>query len=170
MTNLSKLARNKAEAAMQRRIEAISIQIKTINNEHAAAGLLRSGVTLKRSLRICKTAINEQSQTVQKEYLWAANTAIFASQTWINQLVSDAVDSLELLHKEAIKELKKAVILVGTPEHIDRLMAELQITREAANNEITLALHSGFVERSRGLIKPIFGWIPRLIARIFSGT
>jgi hypothetical protein len=168
MSNLSLLARNKAEATMQRRIEAISIQIKTINNEHASAGLLRSGATLKRSLRVCKDALDEQALTVQKEYLWAAKTAIFASQSWINQLVLDAIDSMELLHKEAKNELKKAVILVGTPEHLDRLLVELQITRDAANNDVTLALRSGFAERSRGLVKPIFGWIPRLIGKVFS--
>jgi hypothetical protein len=105
---------------------------------------------------------------VQKEYLWAAKTAIFASQSWINQLVLDAIDSMELLHKEAKNELKKAVILVGTPEHLDRLLVELQITRDAANNDVTLALRSGFAERSRGLVKPIFGWIPRLIGKVFS--
>ena len=170
MTNLSILARNKAEAAMQRRIEAISIQIKTINNEHASAGLLRSGATLKRSLRICREALDEQAQTVQTEYLWAVKTAIFANQSWVNKLTLDAIDSLELLHKEAIKELKKAVVLVGTPEHIDGLLAELQVTRDAANNNVIIALSSAFAERSRGLVAQIFGLIPRSIAWIFRGT
>lgn len=168
MSDLQFLARKKVEAEIRKRITALPIQIEAIKHEHAAKGMLLSGATLKRSLSVCKLAITAQTVTVITEYRWAISTALFASQSWIDRLVNDATQSLSLLHEEAIIQLKKVVELVGRPELLARLVLDLEATRNTGENDIALALRSSFAERSRGLAKSILGWIPRVIARIFS--
>lgn len=169
MSDLQSLAKHKAAAEMRRRIAALPIAIEAINREHAAKGLLLSGATLKRVLVTCRIAIEAQADTVIAEYRWAINQALFASQSWVEQLVVEAIQSLEPLHTEAAKHFQTACVLVGKRELAARLLSDLEPIKTAAANDIALALRSCFAERRRGLVRSIPGLLPRLLSRFFGG-
>lgn len=169
MSDLQVLARKKAEAQMHRIISALPDQIEAVKRELSAKGLTRSGATLKRTRNICLAAIKEQSITIIAEYRWAAEYALFASQTWIEELTVDAIESMQLLFQNCESHLRKAAEFTGTPELEDRLLSDLNDAWQMVTQDIALALHSSFAERRRGLIKLIPGFAQKLLGRFFTG-
>ncbi len=168
MSDLQLLARLKAEAVMQRHIISLPNSIEAMRREHAAKGMLNSGATLKKALIICKTSTEEQRDTVISEYRWAISQALLVSQTWIEELILDAIKSLEPLHLENIGHIKKICKSINSLDLATSLISELKLTEDAAANDIALALRSNFAERRRGLVKQTLSFPIRLISRIFS--
>lgn len=169
MSDLQLLARLKADAEMQKRISAVPTEIKAIQHELSAKGLLRSGVMLKRVLAACQLMVEAQRGTIVSEYQWAIGQALLASQSWVDRLVSEASESLRPLHSVSENHIRKACDLAGTPELAARLLADLQATEIAAKNDIALALRSSFAERRRGLLRSLASLLPRLLSRLFRG-
>ena len=169
MSDLQSLAKKKAEAKMQRNFAVLSKTIEAIKNEGAGKGNLLSGATLKRVLTACKQATDTQCHVVIAEYRWAIEQAVFASQSWVDRLVLDAIQSLEPLHVESEKHIRKVCLLIDKSELANSLVSDLKTTEIAAANDIALALKSSFAERSSGLVKSIFGFFPRLLSRLFGG-
>lgn len=169
MSDLQVLARKKVEAQMHRIISALPDRIEAVKRELSAKGLTRSGATLKRTSNICLAAMKEQSITIITEYCWAAEHALFASQTWIEKLIVDAIESIQPLLQGCESHLRNAAEFTGTPELKDRLLGDLNDAYQMVTEDITLALHSSFAERRRGLIKVIPGFVQRLLGRLFTG-
>jgi hypothetical protein len=168
MSDLQLLARQKAEAVMQRYITSLPNSIEAMKREHAAKGMLNSGATLKKALSICKTLTEEQRDTVISEYRWAISQALLVTQTWVEQLIIDAIESLQPLHLENTRQIKKICESINSQDLATRLISELKLTEDAIANDIALALRSGFAERRRGLVKQTLSFPIRLISRIFS--
>ena len=169
MSDLQSIAKQKVEAAVRRHIAALPGEIEAIKREHAAKGLLKSGATLKRVLAICKSITEAQGTTVIKEYRWAIDHALLVSQSWVEQLVTEATGSLAPLHLELEKRIRLISAFTGMPELASRLLSELELVEKAVENDIAIALRAGFAERRRGLIRGIAGFVPRLLSRLLKG-
>lgn len=169
MSALISLARKKAEAELQRQLAALPRSIESICREHASKGLFNSGATLKRVLATCKEATDKQRDAAIKEYQWAVTQALLPSQTWVEHLVVDASESIDTLHIDSEKHIKGICEKIGKPELVARLLSELESTELAAKNDIALALRSSFAERSRGLVRGVAGFVPRLISKFVKG-
>lgn len=169
MSDLESLVKQKVDAAMSRRIAALPTEIEAIKREHAAKGLARSGATLKRVLTACKNTTEAQGLIVAKEYRWAIDHALLVSQSWVEQLVTKAIDSLSPLHAETERQLGLVSEFAGRPELTARLLSDLEPTKVAVAQDIANSLRAGFAERRRGLIRGIGGLVPRLLSRLVKG-
>jgi len=169
MSALQSLAKKKTDAELQRQLAALPRSIEAICREHAAKGLFNSSATLKRVLATCKEVTEKQRDATIKEYQWAVNQALLASQTWVEHLVVDASESIDALHRDSEKHIKSICERIGKPELVARLLSDLDSTEVAAKNDIALALRSSFAERSRGLIRGVACFIPRLISKFIKG-
>jgi len=168
MADLQQLASQKAEAALQRRVDTLPAEVQAIQRELNARGLLRSGAMLNRMLAACRAAIDAQASTVIAEYEWAVGQAIFVSQSWIERLVAEASASFSPLQSAGERHLSTASELAGRRELSARLHSDLKTTVEAARQNVGLALRSKFAERKRGLLRALPAFIPRQLARIFA--
>ncbi|MDF3823184.1 hypothetical protein P3G55_25065 [Leptospira sp. 96542] len=169
MCDLQAIAKQKTNAELQRQLADLSRAIDAMCREHAAKGLFHSGATLKRVVAICKEATEKQRDAAINEYRWAVNQALLASQSWVNALAAEASASIDSLHEESEKHIENICQKLGKPELIARLLSDLQLAEIAAKNDISLALRVGFAERSRGLIRSIVGFVPKLLSKLQKG-
>ncbi len=169
MSDLQSLARQKADAAMNRRIQELPMAIQALQNKLAAQGGLRSGRMLKQVLTICKDALQGQSTTLGTEYRWAVSHALLASQSWIERLILDANSSIEPLYEACAEHIKRAVALSGGRDLTPQLLAELKQSQITAQNEIALTLRSAFAEKRRGLVRASSSSLVRVISKLFGG-
>ena len=140
-----------------------------MQRELNAKGLRRSGAMLKKTLKLCSTAIEDQTKTVKEEYGWASKQALLASQSWINELALDAITSMKPLLAECNQFLTIAAQQSGRPELAELLQNKLNMVQLACNEDITLSMRSIFAERSRGLLRTISVFLPRIVTKIFGG-
>lgn len=85
------------------------------------------------------------------------------------KLIVDAIESIQPLLQNCEFHLRKAAEFTATPELEDRLLCDLHDGYQMVIEDITLALHSSFAERRRGVIKLIPGFAQRLLGRLFTG-
>lgn len=169
MSDLETIAKQKADAALERQISALPAEIQAIQRELSAKGLLRSGAMLKRVLAACCSSLEAQAAVVRAEYEWVVSQALWVSQSWVEHLVAVASGSLDALHEPVRSHLEKACELAGQPQLFNRLYAEFQSSDAAAKSAIALSLKAKFAERRRGVIRALPGMLQRLISRVFTG-
>src|SRR3954471_2826633 len=116
MSDLQQLAKQKTEAASERRIAALPGEIQALQRELAARGLLHSGAMLKRVLAACTSAHEAQATAVIAEYEWAATHALVVTQSWTESLVTEACQSFEALQTASLTHIAKASEVAGRPE------------------------------------------------------
>jgi hypothetical protein len=169
MSDLLALSRAKADAFVAARSRALPSEIQAIQRELTAQGLLKSGAMLKRVLKASVESLERASEKVSEHYVWAATHALFATQTWVEQLVLSAQESLLPIALIAEEEIRRAAALSGSPELAERLLSDFAGAKTRARELVAVALRSKFAERRRGLVRGLPSLIPRLVSRFFSG-
>lgn len=169
MSDLERIAKQKTDAAIERRIAALPNEIQAIQRELSAKGLLRSGAMLKRVLATCSSNLEAQAETVREEYKWVVSQALWVTQSWAEHLIAVASDSLNPFREPVRLHLEKACEIAGQPKLFSRLYTEFQSSEAAAKSGIALSLRARFAERRRGVIRTLPSVLQRIISRVFTG-
>lgn len=168
MSELVDLARQKIEAAAQRRLKSFPREVEAIKSQHAAAGIgARSGATLKRVRALCIANLHAHGETIATEYRWAIQHALLASQTWSEKLASEVAGQLEPLMKSSEVQLTTLSAFTGHPELAERLIKDVEAERCVAQEDAKLAIRSAFAEKKRGLVRSLPGSLWSLVVKVF---
>lgn len=167
MSELIDLAKQKIDAAAQRRLKAFPGEIEAIKREHAAKGLARSGATLKRVRALCIANLHAHSEVIATEYMWSIQHALLASQTWSERLVSEVPGHIAPLMKASAEHLTTLAAFAGTPELAERLIGDVDAERLVAEENARLAIRSAFAEKKRGLVRSLPGSLWSLVVKAF---
>lgn len=169
MSELETIARQKIEISLEQRLTGLSAEIKAIQRELSAKGLLRSGAMLKRVLSACCSAVDSHAALVTSEYEWAVSQALLVSQSWVEGLVTEAAGCLDRLRVPVRGHLEQACKVADQPRLLDRLYNEFESNELAAKSRVALSLRTKFAERRRGLIRGLPRVVSRLISKLFRG-
>jgi hypothetical protein len=174
MIDLQSIAKGKAQADLQRRVEALPKDIRAIQNELIANGTgAQSGAMLKRVTAACVESMKGYTSVLMTEYKWAIEQSLGASEAWVSNLMVEANDSFNPLLEASIGHIHRAVAIVGGsgngPNLTERLIGELKAAHSTAQNDVRLALQAASAEKSRGFVRKIPGTVAGFIANIFGG-
>lgn len=169
MSDLESIAGEKAEAALEKRLSGLATDIKAIQRELSARGLLRSGAMLKRVLTACSSTLESHADEIIAQYEWAIAQALLVSHSWVDKLSNKASLSLEKMRAPVKAHLEQACRIADQPKLLDRLYGQYELAESAAKSKITLSLRARFAERRRGLVRRLPGAITQLISKLFRG-
>ena len=169
MPDLETLARQKCEAALQRRLDALPKDIKALQANLAAKGQFQSGSMLKQVLAICQASLQNHAETAIAEHQWAVEKALFASHSWVLRLSDQAERSVRPLYDASVQSVTRAADQISSGNLAPLLVRELEQTLVTVNNDISLAMRAGFAEKSRGLLRNLPASILNAISRLFKG-
>ena len=163
MSELQTIARQRSDAAMILHISAMPRDIKALQQQLAAKGLLKSGNMLRGVLAIAQNALKGQAATLVEHYTWAVTESLTATSSWVTTLSRQAADSLQPLFDLGAQQIIAACALAEQPNLADRLVNDLRATHSQEQTNIELALQASFASKSRGLLRQLLAALKGLL-------
>jgi hypothetical protein len=165
MSELQVIAQRRSEAAMALHMSAMPKDVKALQQQLAAKGLLKSGNMLRGVLAIAQNALTAQAATLAEHYTWAITESLVATSSWVTTLSRQASDSLQPLFDLGAQQIVAACALAQQPQLADRLLNDLRTTQDQVRNNIELALRASYASKSRGVLRQLFGGLKRLVPK-----
>ena len=169
MSTLETIAEAKIQAAVDRRLAALTIAIVAVRQEMNRRNILPSSRTVNEIHDECVVLFDQVRDDIKIEYTVVLDETLWPTNGLISRLILKANQHFEKVAERAQSEINDAARALTNREMYKSLNDDVPIARDRALTDLSLYIDGHKKVKFHRSIKVGVLFIPKLIGRIFGG-
>lgn len=170
MASLETIADAKVQAAVTRRLHALTAEIVSIKEEMNARGVLQSSMTVNNIHDACILVFDAVRDDIKAEYSVVLNEAFWPTERLTARMILAASRQLVAVANRALGEIQQAGQSLTNSSMHAQLCEDVTMARDRALTDLSLLIdgHSKIMINRR--LKRLVTYIPDLIRSVITGV